>query len=56
MKEEDIIKIVKALFKSELNVSCEDPYVGGEINGKDSFFNELELKLKKLFDENDLSK
>jgi len=38
MKEEDIINIVKNLFKNELDITCDDPYVGGELTGQKNFF------------------
>lgn len=56
MKEEDIIKIVEELFESTLVAECDDPFCGATIEGKEEFFSKLKIKLKYLFDDNDLSK
>jgi len=56
MREEDIIKIVENLFETTLVAMSDDPFCGATIEGKEQFFYELKFKLKKLFDDNDLSK
>ena len=58
MKEQDILKIVEETFSEEI-------YAEGWLDwgtpmatlcGKEAFMKELENRLKKLFDDNDLSK
>jgi hypothetical protein len=56
MDEKDVIKIVEDLFETTLVAMSDDPFCGATIEGKEQFFNELKVKLKELFDDNDLSK
>lgn len=58
MNEKDIIELVLETFDEEISVGCAETILGLEswIDGKDSFELSLKSKLKKLFDENDLSK
>lgn len=58
MKEEDILKLVKQAFEEEISSTAYHSVLGleSEINGIKEFYDNLSLKLKALFNENDLSK
>lgn len=53
---EKIIKIVEDLLETTLVAITDDPFCGATIEGKEQFVDELKVKLKELFDDNDLSK
>ena len=56
MNEEDIIKIVKKLADNTLVAIYDDNACYYKVGNKTIFYKKLKDKLKKLFDENDLSK
>lgn len=56
MNEDDVIKIVKELFDTEIYGETDDPFRGADIMGKEQFFDKLKVRLKELFNDNDLSK
>ena len=53
MNEEDVIKIVKELFDTEIYSESDDPFCGTYIMGKEQFFDKLKVKLKESFNDND---
>ena len=59
MNEQDILNIVNIAFENEIEA---DSYIDEEenivpyIDGKERFFKEVTEKLKKLFEDNDLTK
>lgn len=53
MSEGDILTIVRKAFDSNIENWLD---LGESIHGKEFFFDEVKENIKKLFDENDLSK
>lgn len=58
MNEKDILKIVEDAFDDQLTVKCwlDDGSPMETIEGKEFFMKQISDKLKKLYDEHDLSK
>ncbi len=58
MKQDDILKIVEDAFDDQIEAEgwLDDGTPMGSIIGKQFFIKQVADKLKKLFDENDLSK
>jgi hypothetical protein len=58
MNEKDILKLVQETFDEEITAHSAETILGSEvwIEGRDKFEQSLEEKLKKLFEDNDLSK
>ena len=56
--KEDILKLVEETFDEEIFTSHFESILGIEsvIEGKDEFMKKISIKLKKLFDENNLYK
>jgi hypothetical protein len=54
LTEKNIIKIVNECFKNNIGIITVGR--GNFISGEEEFYNNLEIRLKELFNENDLSK
>jgi hypothetical protein len=58
MNEKDIMKIVEDAFDDQISAEAwsDDGTPMADITGKQFFLNQVEEKLKKLFNDSDLSK